>query len=179
MFRLSLTCFQLLRQKTIKADFKAFGRSLSDKWQATCQRNLSRAVSGPNGLWKQAIVLDPFLKRCQPQSIENYTQLFDLVTDVPTVKDEFHQYLLEPEPGNPDLTALEYWCNVKQLYPHLSQAALELLCISTESVDVERSSSKLRKLQHPTRSSMSEETQRMLMTLYYNQDIQEHFYNYV
>ena len=165
--------------ETLKADFKSFGCCLSDKWQATCQRNLSAAVSAPNGLWKQALVLDPFLKSCQPQSIDNYTQLFDLVTQVSTIKDEFREYLLESEPGNPELTALEYWCNVKQSYPHLSQAALELLCISTESVDVERSFSKLRKLQHPTRSSMSEDTLCMLMTLYYNQDIQEHFCNYV
>uniref|UniRef100_A0A1X7TEF6 HAT C-terminal dimerisation domain-containing protein n=1 Tax=Amphimedon queenslandica TaxID=400682 RepID=A0A1X7TEF6_AMPQE len=138
----------------MKSDFRAFGRALADKWQATCQRNLSSTVSGPNGLWKQAIILDPFLKSVQPQLIDNYTQLFGLVTDISSIKDEFTMYLREPVPDNPDLTAMQYWSNVKQLYPQLSQAALELLSISTESVDVERSFSKLRKLQHPTRSSV-------------------------
>ena len=38
----------------LKADFRVFRHCLCDKWQATCQRNLSPEVSGPNGLWKQA-----------------------------------------------------------------------------------------------------------------------------
>ena len=83
-------------------------------------------------------------------------------------------YLLEPTPDNPDLTAMQYWNNVQQLYPQLSQAALELLSISTESMDVERSFSKLRKLQILARSSVSAEVLRMNMTLYFNQDIQGH-----
>ena len=80
---------------------------------------------GPNGLWKQALILDPFLKRCQSQSIQSYTQLFELVTDIPVIEEEFGKYLLEAEPDNPELTALDYWYNVKQLYPNLSQAAVE------------------------------------------------------
>ena len=43
---------------------------------------------------------------------------------------------------------------------------------------VKKYCSKLRKLQHPTRSSMSAEVLRMNMTLYFNQDIQGHFCNY-
>ena len=54
--------------------------------------------------------------------MDNYTQLFGLVTDISTIKEEFTMYLLEPTPDNPDLTAMQYWKNVQQLYPQLSQA---------------------------------------------------------
>ena len=54
-------------------------------------------------------------------------------------------YLLEPQPNNPEITTIEYWRGAVQLYPHLSQAALQLFSISTGGVDVERSFSKLRK----------------------------------
>ena len=70
-------------------------------------------------------------------------------------------YLLEPQSNNPEITTIKYWRGAVQLYPQLSQAALQLLSISTGSVDVERSFSKLRKIQHPTRSSVSAETLRM------------------
>lgn len=162
----------------LKADFRVFGHSLCDKWQATCQRSLSPEVSGPNGLWKQALILDPFLKSCQSQTIQSFTQLFELVTDLSSIENEFQMYLLEPQPDNPEITIIQYWHSAAQAYPHLSQAALHLLCISTGSVDVERSFSKLKKIQHPTRSSMSADTLRMQMTLYFNQDIQKHFENY-
>ena len=85
-------------------------------------------------LWKQALISDPFLKICQVQSLDNYSQLFELVTELPTIEEEFHNY---PVPENPELKALEYW-----------QAALQLLCISTGSVNAKRSFSKIRKLQH-------------------------------
>ena len=49
-----------------------------------------------------------------------------------------------------ELKVLEYWHSVEQCYPKLAQAALQLLCISTGSVDAEHSVSKMRKLQHPT-----------------------------
>lgn len=168
----------LAQAESLKADFKVFGHCLCDKWQATCHRNLSPEVSGPNGIWKQAVILDPFLKGCQSQTLHSYTQLFELVTDMPSIENEFQMYLLQPVPENPELTAIEFWRNAVQVFPQLSQAALDLLCISTGSVDVERSFSKLRKVQHPTRSSMSPETLRMVMTMYFNQDIQEHFKNY-
>ena len=60
-------------------------------------------------------------------------------------------------------------------YPNLSDVVLQLLCLPNGSADVERSFSKLRKLQDPTRSSMSENTLRMQMTLYVNQDLEGHF----
>ena len=37
----------------IKLELVAFNKSLAEKWQATCQRNLSEKVCGPSGLWKQ------------------------------------------------------------------------------------------------------------------------------
>ena len=33
--------------EVLRADFKAFGCSLSDKWQGTCHRNLSAAIMVP------------------------------------------------------------------------------------------------------------------------------------
>ena len=170
-------CFPYLKLKKLDLILKHLVVG-ADKWQATCSRNLSATVGGPTGLWKQALVLDPFLKSSQPQVIDDYSLLFNLVTDLSSIKEEFTAYLMEPVPGNPSITTIEYWHSVQQIYPLLSQPALELLCISTESVDVERSFSKLRKLQHPTRSSMSQETLRMNMTLFFNQDIQNHFCNY-
>lgn len=96
----------------IKADFSVFGQSLSQKWQATCQRNLSCEVSGPNGIWKQAIVLDPFLKACQSQNLSDYTFMFSLVTDASSINEEFSQYLLQPVPSNPEVGVLEYWYGI-------------------------------------------------------------------
>ena len=61
-----------------------------------------------------------------------------------------------------------------QNYPNLADVALQLLCLPNGSTDVERSFSKLRKLQDPTRSSMSEKTLRMQMTLYVIQDLEGH-----
>ena len=162
----------------LKADFKVFGHCRCDKWQATCQHSLLSEISCPNGLWKQAIILDPFLKGSQSQPIQTYTQLFQLVTDLPSTENEFQMYLLEPQTNHPEITTIEYWHGAVQLYPHLSQAALQLPCINTGSVDVEHSFSKLRNIQHPTRSSMSAETLCMQMTLYFNQDFQEHFVHY-
>ena len=58
--------------QVMKSDFCVFGQCLSGKWQDTCQRNLLQEVSGPNELWKQAVILDPFLKVCQVQSFNSY-----------------------------------------------------------------------------------------------------------
>ena len=61
------------------------------------------------------------------------------------------------------------------MYPKLSDAALQLLSLPNGSAKVERSFSKLRKLQDPTRASMTKHTLRMQMTLYVNQDLEEKF----
>uniref|UniRef100_A0A1X7UC00 Uncharacterized protein n=1 Tax=Amphimedon queenslandica TaxID=400682 RepID=A0A1X7UC00_AMPQE len=51
----------------VKADLVGFNKSLGEKWQATCARNLREDVCGSEGLWKKAVVLDPFLKLSQSQ----------------------------------------------------------------------------------------------------------------
>lgn len=57
-----ITILPLNQAEVLRADFKGFGCSLSDKWQATYHCNLSPAISGPSALWKQVMILDPFLK---------------------------------------------------------------------------------------------------------------------
>jgi hypothetical protein len=153
-----------------------FNQTLARKWQATCERNLNPDVCGSEGIWKKAIVLDPFLKPSQSQSFSNYLSMFEIVEDDHTVlESEFNNYLHEPCPENPEIKILTYWKGVTQLYPKLSDAALQLLSLPNGSADVERSFSKLRKLQDPTRARMNESTLCMQMTLYVNQELEERF----
>ena len=99
--------------------------------------------------------------------------MFKLVTDEPTALEiEFHNYLHEPCPDNPEIKILKFWKSTAQNCPNLADVALQLLCLPNGSTDVERSFSKLRKLQDPTRSSMSEKTLPMQMTLYVNEDLE-------
>ena len=56
-----LSMLSVVDASLVKADLIAFNKSLGEKWQATCARNL-RDVCGSEGLWKKAVVLDPFLK---------------------------------------------------------------------------------------------------------------------
>ena len=63
----------------LKQEFERFNAVLADKWQATCQRNLSPEVAGANGLWKQALVLDPFQKPAQSQQFDDYISMFDQI----------------------------------------------------------------------------------------------------
>lgn len=162
--------------RTLKSTLTDFNKTLARKWEATCERNLSPDVCGPEGLWKRAIVLDPFLKSGQLQSFNSYISMFELVSDEPTALEvEFNNYLHEPCPDNPEIEILTYWKSMARNYPNLADVALQLLCLPNGSADVERSFSKLRKLQDPTRSSMSENTLRMQMTLYVNQDLEGHF----
>ena len=162
--------------RTLKSTLIDFNITLARKWEATCERNLSPQVYGSEGLWKKAIILDPFLKVNQSQSFNSYISMFKLVTDEPTaLGTEFHNYLHEPCPGNPEIKILKFWKSTAQIYPNLADVPLQLLCLPNGSTDVERSFSKLRKLQNPTRSSMSEKTLRMQMTLYVNQDLEGHF----
>ena len=162
--------------RTLKMTLIDFNKTLARKWEATCERNLSPDVCGSEGLWKRAIVLDPFLKGGQSKSFNNYISMFKLVTDEPTaLEGEFNNYLHEPCPDDPEIEILTYWKSMARNYPNLSDVVLQLLCLPNGSADVERSFSKLRKLQDPTRSSMSENTLRMQMTLYVNQDLEEHF----
>lgn len=160
----------------IKSELIGFNKSLAEKWQATCQRNLSQKVCGPDGLWKQGVVLDPFLKSSQLQQFVMYSDLFSLVyDDISVLQEEFDQYLLEPIPDNPEIDILDFWKAAIPRFPNLAPSVLQLLSIPNGSCEVERSFSKLRNLQHPSRSLMSLETLRMQMTLYFNQDIDNHF----
>ena len=104
--------------------------------------------------------------------------MFKLVTDLASIEEEFAHYLVEPAPSNPEVGILEYWKGASVLYPTLAKAALQLLCISTGSVDAERSFSKMRNVQHLSCSSMDPKTLRMQMTLYFNQDLEGCFSHY-
>lgn len=122
----------------LKADFKVFGHCLCDKWQAICQRSLLSEISGPNGLWKQAIILDPFLKSSQSQSLGTYTQLFELVTDLSSIENEFQMYLLEPQLNNPEITTgvvlYSYTLSYHKLLYNFFALAQEVLMLSAVSV---------------------------------------------
>ena len=87
-----------------------FNKTLARKWEATCERNLSPDVCGSEGLWKRAIVLDPFLKGGQSKSFNNYISMFKLVTDEPTaLEGEFNNYVHEPCPDDPEIEIRRVW----------------------------------------------------------------------
>ena len=162
----------------VKSDIFEFGKCLSDKWQDTTSRNVQGEVKL---LWKNAVVLDPFLKSGQSRNFENYCSMFSLVLtddELPKIEKEFPLYLNEPTPDNLELEILEYWKGMQVLYPCLSLAALQLLSISTGSCDVERSFSLMRNIQQPNRASMHADTLCMEMVLHFNKDIESHFANY-
>ena len=153
----------------IKSELVAFNKSLAEKWQATCQRNFSEKVCGPSGLWKQVVVLDPFLESSQPQEFAVYKDLFSLVNgDIPEFQKEFDLYLLEPIPENSKLCILDFWKASIPRFPNLAPSVLQIPSILNGSCEVEHSFSKLRTLQHPSRTVMIQETLKMQMTLYVN-----------
>ena len=118
----------------IKSELVAFNKSLAEKWQATCQRNLSERVCCPSGLWKQGVVLDPFLKSSQPQEFAVYKDLFSLVNgDSPEFQNEFDLYLLEPIPENPELCILDFWKASILRFPNLAPSVLPILSIPNGS----------------------------------------------
>ena len=133
----------------IKTDLVAFNKSLAEKWQATCARNLKEDVCDPEGLWKKAVVLDPFLKVSQSQDFMSYRDFFGLDGDA-NLKEEFDQYLGEPIPDNPELQTLDFWKAAISRFPNLLPKVLQLLSIPNGSCEVERSFSKLRNLQNPS-----------------------------
>ena len=143
-----LSMLSITDASVVKTQLVGFNKTLGEKWQSTCLRNLSEEVCGPDGLWKRAVVFDPFLKLSQCQQFTIYKQLFSLVDDA-IPQDEFDEYLREPIPENPELNAFDFW---RARYPNLAPCVLQLLCIPN---GVERSFSKLRNLQHPSRSLMS------------------------
>ena len=174
-----LSMLTVSESKTLREKLISFNKTLARKWESTCERNLCPEVCGSDGLWKKAIVLDPFLKVNQSQSFGSYITMFEIVTDTPTdLEAEFNTYMCEPIPDNLEIEILTFWKSKVAQYPRLSRAALQLLCLPNGSADVERSFSKLRKLQDPSCSSMSEHTLNMQMTLFVNQDLENHFFGY-
>lgn len=63
-------------------------------------------------------------------------------------------------------------------YLELSRAAPQLLCLPNGSADVDCSFNKLWKLQDTSHSSMNEHTLNIQMTLFVNQDLENHFLGY-
>ena len=53
---LVLSMLSVADASLIKTNLVAFNKSLAEKWQATCARNLKEDVCGPEGLWKKAAV---------------------------------------------------------------------------------------------------------------------------
>lgn len=108
----------------------------------------------------------------------SYRDFFGLVDGDDTLKEEFDQYLGEPIPDNPELQTLDFWKAANPRFPNLSPKVLQLLSIPNGSCEVERSFSKLRNLQNPSRSLMSADKLKMQMTLNINQDIDDYFLGY-
>ena len=164
---------------TVKYDILEFGKWLAEKWQDTTGRNIEAEVQA---LWKNAVILDPFLKCSQSQDFKDYYSMFSLVSTynllIAEIEKEFSLYLHEPAPQNPELKILDYWNSSQVHYPYLSIAAVQLLCISTTSCDVERSFSLMHNLQQPNQSSMREDTLHMEIVMYFNKDVEGHFDNY-
>jgi hypothetical protein len=160
----------------IRSDLVEFGKALSDKWHDTTLRNLHDEVKQ---LWIRAIILNPFLKSAQSPNIEDYKDMFSLISDnLSDIEKEFPKYLQEPMPSNLEVDIMEYWKGLQILYPTLSTTATQLLSVSTGSCDVERSFSMMRNVQCPNRSSMKEDTLRMETILYFNKDIHQYLDNY-
>ena len=118
-------------------------------------------------------MLDPF---SLSNNFEGYSKMFSLVASIsPDLQKEFEYYFTEPVPTNPEIKIMDYWKKRKILYSNLSDAAVQLLSISTGSCDVERLFSLMRNVQQPNQSCMSEKTLCMELTLYYNKDLDQSF----
>lgn len=150
---------------------QSFYTVFSAKWTATTDRNLSLEIKS---LWKRCTLLDPFRKRLFHSTFDNYVDMFMLVlgTNLPEeLCHEFKQYLTEPLPSNEEVEVMDYWRSVAPQYPNLSTAALRLLSMPISSASVERSFSKLRGLQVPTRANLSAEKLCMQAVLHHNQGL--------
>ncbi len=85
---------------------------------------------------------------------------------------EFNCYYIARIPDNLDIKPLEFWLSSRSEYQVLSKIAIEYLCIATNSLEAERSFSKLRDVQDSKRCKMNAETLSMQMILYFNGDIE-------
>ena len=57
---------------------------------------------------------------------------------------EFNSYIISDIQGNNVIEILEYWLSSVNIHPFLSRIAIGYLCIATNSLDAEKSFSKLR-----------------------------------
>jgi hypothetical protein len=151
---------------------QSFYIAFNTKWSATTTRNIQEDVKM---IWQKCAVLDPFQKRLMPPNYDYYENMFGLV-----VKDdisheelqvEFDQYLADPIPQNLTIEIVDFWNSVSVQYLHLSTVALQILSIPVSSASVERSFSKLRKLQCPTRANLSVQKLCMQSVLFHNQEL--------
>lgn len=142
----------------VKDNVNSFCVAIVSKWKATCSWNLAeleRNQLTQVELWRLAKILDPSQKHMMSKSFEEYRELFLLaVPALDSFREDFAHYIKEDTPANQDIDLLTYWSKSK--YPNLRGVALNILCMPTGSCDAERSFSKLRVLQNPRRSSMSD-----------------------
>lgn len=104
------TVFNMLSEKdaaTVKYDILEFGKCLAKKWQDTNGKSIEAEVQA---LWKNTVILDPFLECSQSQDFKDYYSMFSLVsTDnmpIAEIEKEFPLYLHESAPQNPEL---KFW----------------------------------------------------------------------
>ena len=92
-----------------------------------------------------------------------------------TTEKEFTEYPKMESPDNPDLNIINYWLDMQLCLPTLSRIALSYLSMSCDSLDVERSFSKMRDVQTIKRNKLSNTSLNMYSVLYFNGDIEGHF----
>jgi hypothetical protein len=158
-------------QKEVKNVFNVFQNAISTKWNETYKRNCDKDVFGKNGFLYKLMIFDPFLKSQMPKAFGFYSELFiNLIEtqDINDLKTEFDVYIISDIPENKDIDALLYWLSSSQNFPLLSSIAIEYLCIATNSLDAERSFSKLRDIQDSKRNRLNTETRSMEMIMYFN-----------
>ena len=89
-----------------------------------------------------------------------------------------NSYIISDIPDNNDIETLECWLSCVNIYPFLSSIAIDYLCIATNSLDAERSFSKLSDIQDSKRTRFSSRSLSSEMIMYFNGDIQEKLINY-
>ena len=69
-----LSMLAISESRTLREKLISFNKTLARKWELACEHNLR-----PDGLWKKAIVFDPFLKASQSQNFDSYISMFEIV----------------------------------------------------------------------------------------------------
>lgn len=157
----------------VKDSTDTLWEALSNKWNATCVWDLPETEKGQLtqiDMLRLARALDLHQKRLLGTCFEEYRDLFLLVPSaLGPVYEGFFHYMKENDPGNcADLFMSWSKCNN---YPHLKTAVPSMLCMPTGSCNVECLFSKLRYLQTPSRSSVSDELLKISAMLFINKDI--------